>query len=277
MNAILHHDLVHAPGADPARWMLVLHGIYGAGRNWASVARRFVRARPEWGAILVDLREHGDSQGFPAPHTVDACAEDLIRSVTAWDLAADAILGHSFGGKVALRYAARAAADAASPTPQRVWIIDSTPAPRPPGGSAWAMLRVLRTHPGPFEDRGAGIAAVESEGYPTAVAQWMSTNLERQDDGMLVWRLDPEVMEELLRDFFDVDAWDAVENPPSGAVVHVVKAGDSSVIDAETRRRIEAAEAATGRVHLHEIDGGHWLNADNPEALQELLVRHMPE
>ena len=28
----------------------------------------------------------------------------------------------------------------------------------------------------------------------------------------------------------------------------------------------------TGRVFLHEVEGGHWLNTENPKALQELLV-----
>ena len=31
-----------------------------------------------------------------------------------------------------------------------------------------------------------------------------------------------------------------------------------------------------GTVHLHEVDGGHWLNADNPDALQRLLMEHTP-
>jgi pimeloyl-ACP methyl ester carboxylesterase len=272
----LQHDLVRSPGADPERWMLVLHGIYGAGRNWASVARRFVRARPDWGAVLVDLRGHGTSNGFRPPHTVDACAADLDRLVSARGFNAAAILGHSFGGKVALRYARLAAVSPQAPHLERVWVVDSTPAVRPPGGSAWGMLRVLRLQPGPFEDREAGIAAVESEGYTNPVAQWMSTNLVRADDGRLVWRLDPAVMEALLRDFFDLDAWDIVEHPPAGTVLHVVKARDSSVIDQPTRLRLETAGLAAGAVLLHEIDGGHWLNADNPDALQDLLITHMP-
>jgi pimeloyl-ACP methyl ester carboxylesterase len=256
--------------------MLVLHGIYGAGRNWASVARRFVRERPDWGCVLIDLRGHGSSIGFSPPHTVDACADDLLRLVRADGLDARAILGHSFGGKVALRYAWRAATEPDAPHLERVWVIDSTPAVRPPSGSAWQMLRVLRGHPGPFEDRDAGIAAVEAEGYARPVAQWMSTNLVADDGGRLRWRLDADVMEALLRDFFSLDAWDSIEHAPAGCEVHVVKAQESSVIDPEVQARIEAAGLATGAVHLHEVDGGHWVNADNPDALHRLLVEHMP-
>src|SRR6201999_468457 len=65
------HRRVAPKEATPSRWLLVLHGIFGSGRNWGSIARRLVEARPEWGAVLVDLRLHGQSrEGFGAPHTM---------------------------------------------------------------------------------------------------------------------------------------------------------------------------------------------------------------
>lgn len=271
-TSLLNHDLVQAPDATPTRWMLVLHGIYGAGRNWGSVARRFVEASPDWGAVLVDLREHGGSQGFAPPHTVDACADDLIALVASLDRDVAAILGHSFGGKVSLRYAQKAAVDPRMPHLEQVWVIDSTPDVRAPSGSAWAMLQMLRASPGPFQDRAEGIAAVESAGYARPVAQWMSTNLVRNDEGALVWRVDADAMESLLLSFFKLDAWPAIEHPPAGTEIHLVKATESSILDDDARNRIEAAGLATAAAHLHVVEGGHWLNADNPDALQELLV-----
>jgi pimeloyl-ACP methyl ester carboxylesterase len=256
--------------------MLVLHGIYGAGRNWASVARRFVSDRPDWGAVLVDLREHGRSQGFPAPHSVDACARDLLRLVQDRGIEARAVLGHSFGGKVALRYVELAADEPAAPHVECVWVIDSTPSPRPPGGSAWAMLGVLDRHPGPFGERDDAIAAVQAEGYEIGVAQWMSTNLVRNPDGRLVWRLDPASMRALLDSFFVLDVWGVIEHPPAGTAIHLVRAAESSIVDESVRDRFEAAGLATGAAHLHELEGGHWLNADNPDGLAALLREHTP-
>lgn len=256
--------------------MLVLHGIFGAGRNWASVARRFVADRPEWGAVLIDLREHGRSQGFAPPHTVDACARDLLRLIDDRDIEARAILGHSFGGKVALRFAEVAAHDPSAPHLECVWVIDSTPAPRPPGGSAWAMLGVLEGHPGPFADRDTAIAAIEAAGYDSGVAQWMSTNLERDPAGSLTWRIDRASMRHLLESFFALDLWGIVEHPPAGTMLHLVRATESSIVDESVRDRWEAAGLATGAAHLHELEGGHWLNADNPEGLAHLLEEHTP-
>lgn len=277
---LLHHEAVVAArnnGEEPERWLGVLHGIYGAGRNWNSVARRLVRERPDWGAAMVDLREHGQSRGFDAPHTVQAAARDLLRTFDSEGPPLDAILGHSFGGKVALEAVRQAAGggqaqrDARS-LPGQVWLIDSTPAVREPSGSAWGMLELLRRHPGPFRHRDEGVAALEDEGLATPIARWMGTNLEEGVDGAWRWRLDPDVMEALLRDFFALDLWEVVESPPEGVVVQVVKARDSSVLDGADLERVEAAAAASDRVRLHVVDGGHWLNAENPDALVELLA-----
>ena len=229
-----------------------------------------VRARPEWGALLIDLRQHGASTGFAPPHTVAAAAPDLPRSPDALGLALRGVLGHSFGGKVALEHARTQGAEL-----ETLWIVDSTPAARSPGGSAWEMLGALRQAPGPFPDRQAGVAALQALGVAEPVARWMGLNLE-QAEGRWAWRLDPDEMEALLRDFFARDLWPVIEDPPAGLEVHLVKAEASSVFDEADCRRADQAGARTGRVHLHRVAGGHWVNADNPDALVALLESGLP-
>jgi pimeloyl-ACP methyl ester carboxylesterase len=250
--------------------MYLLHGIYGSGRNWATVARNLCQARPEWGVILVDLRLHGGSLGFVGPHTVDDCARDLAQLEESLALSADAILGHSFGGKVALVRAASGA------TPKQVWIADTTLRSRPPGGSAWNVLEIVRGLPEEFASRDEVADALERHGHERAVGQWLAMNLERQGD-RFVWKLNWEGVEEMLLDFFARDVWPILERPPAGLDIHVIRATRSSAVDAETVERLRAAEAATGQVHLHEIDAGHWLNVDKPEEVLRLLVGSLPE
>jgi len=267
--ALLAHDRIVAPGASPERWILFLHGVFGAGRNWRSVARRLVQARPEWGAVLVDLRLHGASQAFPPPHTLDATVADLRALVQALGAPVRAVLGHSFGGKVALLYTRRHGADL-----EQTWIIDSTPARGVPGGSAWRMLNALRRVPSSFPTREAAVRAIEAEGFETGVAQWVTANLVATD-GEYRWRLDLDGIEALLRDFFDTDLWGVLEDPPGAVHIHVVKAMDSNLLAEDACARIEQIERRTGRVHLHRLAGGHWLNADNPEGVTELLAHRL--
>ncbi len=266
----LHHTAITATDRVPDEWFMVLHGIYGAGRNWASVARRLVGDRPRLGALALDLRGHGDSPAMEPPHTIEACAADVQTVVAAAGLGRPSVLGHSFGGKVALLYTGRAEG-----APGAVWIIDSTPDVRSPGGSAWEMLGVLRRHPGPFSGRAEAISSIESAGFSRPVAQWMSTNVVAGSDGSWRWRLDPDQMEALLHSFFETDAWAVVEHPPAGTHIHFVKASESDILDADARARIQAAAMEHGRVHLHVVQGGHWLNADNPEGLHQVLVDNL--
>jgi esterase len=273
MSATLHHErLTASAAAEPAHWLYVLHGIYGAGRNWASVIRRVVRARPEWGAVLVDLRQHGGSQGFPQPHTVDAAAADLDGLAAAAGIMPSAVLGHSFGGKVALLFAG--SDSAAARNVRQVWVVDSTPEAREPGGSAWTMLNLLRSMPDTFATRDDLVQALTGAGLQRPVAQWMATNLEAESNRYR-WRFDLDALEALLHSFFETDAWRVVENPRDGLEVHLVKAEESSVLAGDALARSEAA-AKRVPTHVHRIDGGHWVNAENPAAIEQLLVQLLP-
>lgn len=268
--ALLHHEFVHARGASPRRWAFLLHGIYGAGRNWNAVFRRLVERRPDWGVIPVDLRGHGQSPPMEPPHSLDACVADLDLLAGTLPLRPEAVIGHSFGGKVALLYG-----DDPAHGISQTWVVDSTPEARAPSGSAWGMLEVLRGSPGPFPTRAEGVQAVLEHGYARPVAQWMTTNLVPAGDDGFRWRLNPDQMETLLLDFFRTDAWDTVEHP-HGPELHFMRATESSVLDEEGCHRLEAAGLSTGRVQVHHVEGGHWLNADNPGALVELMVEHLP-
>ncbi|MBV9774153.1 MAG: alpha/beta hydrolase [Gemmatimonadetes bacterium] len=267
---ILAHSRVVAAGHTPERWLLVLHGIYGSGRNWGSVARRVVEARPEWGILLVDLRLHGQSRGFAGPHTLAAAAADVDALVEHLDFHAAAVLGHSFGGKVALVYAGHHADGL-----RQVWVMDSTLDVREPSGSAWRMIEAVRALPPEFASRAEAVEGLERAGYPTGLGQWMAMNLENQD-GVYRWRLDLDGVEEMLRDFFRTDLWHVVESPPAGAEVHVVKATESNSLDEESEARLEALGRSNGRVFLHRVQGGHWINTDNPDAIVKLLVDSLP-
>ncbi len=105
MQPVLAHVTADAPVVR--RTAYVLHGILGTKSNWRGLARRFAAALDGWGFVVVDLRKHGDSQAFAPPHTLDAVVGDLVALSTQLGRPADAVIGHSFGAKCALAWAAR--------------------------------------------------------------------------------------------------------------------------------------------------------------------------
>ena len=110
----------------------------------------------------------------------------------------------------------------------------------------------------------------ERMGWALGVAQWMATNLVRAGDAF-VWRLDLDVMEQLLRSFFTTDLWPIVEHPAPGHIVHFVKASQSSAMSDDAVRRAESLPRH--RVVVHHLDGGHWIHAESPQAIVDLLAQ----
>jgi pimeloyl-ACP methyl ester carboxylesterase len=248
--------------------LLMLHGIYGRGRNWQAVARAIVAARPDIACWLVDLPHHGSSGPGRHGDTVHGLALDVLDWVRGAGVTPRVVLGHSYGGKVAL-----AMAEQLRGLPLQVWVIDATPDVKPPGGSAWDMLRVVRGLPDRFSSRETAQVAIQENGYELAVAQWMTTNLVREGESFR-WHLDFAAMERLLRDFFVTGEWNAVETPDPQHDVHIVKATRSNAIAPDTLDRIR--RAAGPHVHLHEREGGHWIHAERPDVITALLLEYLP-
>ncbi len=246
----------------------MLHGIYGRGRNWQGIAKAVLAARPDYACWLIDLPHHGESPAGRHGDTVLGLAEDLDDWTTGAGIHADAVLGHSYGGKVALAWA-----DRHRDQPLQVWVIDSTPAPREPGGSAYDMLQLIRRLPGTFATREEAAAALMAGGYSRGVAVWMTTNLARQGD-RFTWQLDFDVMQRLLDDFFNTDLWPVITHRAPGHDLHFLKASTSSAMSDEAAARLE--HLADPQVHLHRRDGSHWIHSEQPQVVIDLLLAHLP-
>lgn len=269
MVPILSHTVIASDTRAPRRRLVVLHGAFGAGHNWRTIARTLVRQRPDWSVLLPDLRLHGASQGFLPPHTLHTAASDVTALTQALGTPADAILGHSLGGKVALR----SAADYPSGLEQ-VWVVDATPAPEPHVGSAWQMLRTVRALPPEFDSRTDAAAALVRSGSTPVVAQWMTSNLE-QVGRRYRWRLDFNAIEELLNDASAADLWSVVADPARATTLHFIKATDSDVLSPHALQRLRTVTPAGG-IAIHVLVGGHWIQADNPDGVVGLLTEHLP-
>lgn len=266
MNSELGHSLITAPGASPRRWLLSLHGIFGSGDNWRGFARRLVEAQPSWGIALVDLRMHGRSMHLPPPHTVLAAANDLAALASSLPGQVQGVLGHSFGGKVALAYLDQ--------HPQHlgpVIIVDSNPGTRKNEHdveSASRVLRLLEENAGPFPSRQAFVERVMSAGVSLGVAQFLAKNVEKRGE-QYFFRLDLCAIDSLLESYFTTDLWHALEAPPGDAHVWLIIGGRSTTLDAADRERAQkAAERSPGRLRVETIEkADHWVHVDAPEEL----------
>lgn len=271
----LAHALVTASdGAPPERWMLFLHGIFGTGANWRTIARRFVAAAPSWGAVLVDLRMHGRSQGLAPPHTVAAAADDLValaRELPGGERALGGVVGHSFGGKVALELVRALAGDL-----DVAYVVDATPGPRPDARGSASTVRVLDlldALPPTLPTREAFSEVLARSGLGPDLVGWLAMNVVREG-GAFRFGLDLVAIRALLDDYFARDLWSLVDDPPGRVRLELVIGGASTVFDdADRAHAHRAAEARPDRVRVHVVPGAsHWVHVDAPDALVALVT-----
>ena len=251
--------------------MLFLHGILGTKSNWRAIARRFVSARPTWSAVLVDLREHGDSLGREPPHTLAGAAADLTELERGLSTPVGGALGHSFGGKVVLEWLRTRGG-----SPTEAWVIDSTPsttdADRDSTATA-AVMVTLESLPRRWASQEAFVAALVEAGQPEQIAAWLAMNLRRTKEGSREFGPNLSVIRELLTDYARTDCWDVVEGLPDDSSLDVVIGEDSIVFSVLDRDRIAQVARRKPNVSAHVVEGaGHWVHVDAPDALLALLI-----
>ena len=97
-------DLLHVHRYGPTRppQILAVHGLTGHGRRWHTLVTRHL---PEFAVIAPDLIGHGRSP-WAAPWSIDANVDALAGLLDADADGSVVVVGHSFGGAVALNLAA---------------------------------------------------------------------------------------------------------------------------------------------------------------------------
>jgi pimeloyl-ACP methyl ester carboxylesterase len=86
-------------GTGPA--LVILHGLLGSGDNWQSLAKKWAE---NFTVYLVDQRNHGHSEHSPE-FNFDLMVSDLEALLEKEEISECFLLGHSLGGKTAMRFA----------------------------------------------------------------------------------------------------------------------------------------------------------------------------
>lgn len=256
--------LAYETVGDGDRLVVFVHGILGRGRNWRTVARRLVGRSPGWRAVLVDLRNHGDSPTLPSPHDLSACAADLARLVQELGEPAAAV-GHSFGGKVVLQWFLNHAVDG------EVWVLDCPLSavqrgePTDPDDPRF-IVAALREAPIPTTDRDAIRAFLRCRGIAENVIAWLLTSARQDADG---WRFvyDLDGVADMMASFDRTDLWPDIEH--AAVPLHLVRGARSGVWSEDELRLLDALPR--GIVDVTVLDAGHWLHVDAPDALLDAL------
>lgn len=241
---------------------MLLHGLLGSARNLATLARGLAARDPALGVVALDLTGHGASPPLPPAADTATLAGDVLATADALGLAAPlALVGHSLGGRVALRVAELASARVASVT-----LLDVAPGPLSGAGEVSRVLEVVQDAPETFETRGQARAHLLAAGLAPGLADWLVLNLAPAGD-LYRWRVDRRALAALHGRTAAENLWTVIERPRDWALACARGGASPYVSDADARR----LEAAGGRVVT--IDGaGHFLHAEHPVAVRDAVA-----
>lgn len=169
-------------GADP---VVILHGLLGASRNWLTIGKALAAS---YDVHLLDLRNHGASPHAESMRWSELCA-DVLSYVEKMALGPLTLMGHSLGGKVAMRLACRAPG-----VVRRLVIVDIAAKAYPPYHDAeFRAMKALAL--GGLGSRKEAEAALLPMVPDWAMRQFLLTNLERDElTGAFRWQVNLEVL-----------------------------------------------------------------------------------
>lgn len=186
----LYSETLGESGAPP---LVILHGLLGSGKNWATVAKQLVA---HYQLHLLDLRHHGRSPQV-APMDYTAMAEDVVGWMSDAGLEQASLLGHSMGGKVAMAVACRFPVWI-----ERLMVVDIAPKTYAPRWRAeFAAMRAIDVPN--LRSRADAEAELEPVVKDWAFRKFLLTNLERRPEGGFRWALDLAALEAALPELFD--------------------------------------------------------------------------
>ena len=242
----LHSKIYGDKGQD----LIIIHGLFGMGDNWNSLGKQFAKYCK---VHLIDLRNHGRSPHSPE-FNYEVMCEDILEYMEDNNILKPIILGHSLGGKVAMKFAFT--------HPDKIEkLIVADISPRKYNTDFHEnLLKVL--YKLPFEDfeKREEIDTVLSETFDDkGMRLFLLKNLYRNEQKEFAWRFNIGVLLEKVINIQEADFIEGVCSIPT----HFLRGGKSDYINSADELIINKHFSDFSIATI--VGAGHWLHAEDPE------------
>jgi esterase len=254
--------LAHVRAGAGGRPLVLLHGLLGSARNLSTLGRLLVDRNPELDVVAFDLTGHGASAPLPPGADATTLAADVLNSARALGLRPPlSFVGHSLGGRVALRVALSEPASVGT-----VSLLDIPPGPLAAAGEVSGVLQILEHMPDSFASRGHARARLIAAGLAPTLADWLLLNLGPGSGGF-GWRVDRRALADLHARVAAEDLWPVVEGQRPWAL-SCVRGGASAFVTDGDVQRLQAAGCPVATIQ----GAGHFLHVERPDAVAEAVA-----
>ena len=237
-------------GAESSPPIMIIHGLYGSGRNWGVIAKRL---SDKFFVITIDLRNHGESPWFSS-HNYHDMADDLVEVVTSLNIKPN-IIGHSMGGKAAMVLALK------NPDlVERLLIADIAPVTYEHDQSKFieAMQKIDLSK---VERRSDAIMALSKYVEDKSLQNFFTQSLDLKTKS---WKLNLDI---LSSEMHEILGFPKIDGKFSGHTLFF-RGEKSEYIRAEHREIINSLFIKARFATLK--DAGHWLHAEKPREFENV-------
>src|SRR5690554_2356568 len=234
---------------------IVLHGLFGSSDNWQTHGKKLA---DYFEVFLVDQRNHGES-GWSDEFSYDIMADDLHEFIQAKNLKEIILMGHSMGGKTAMRYAQK--------HPEiidKLIVVDMGVKEYPIShdgiieGLKSIDLSVVNTRGGASEQLAKYIGN-------KSIRQFLLKNLYWKEKGQLAWSINLPIIEEKLEEIVK-----ALPEKETMVETLFIAGGQSDYVIPEDHNNIRTLFPLAS---FHTIESaGHWIHAEAPEKFMEKVL-----
>jgi pimeloyl-ACP methyl ester carboxylesterase len=228
----LHARELGGAGRAP---LVLLHGLLGSSRNWQTAGAGLAEAAGGREVWALDLRNHGKSP-WSDVMTYEAMVADVLAWLDARGWGAVDLMGHSMGGKVAMALACRHPGRV-----RRLVVVDIAPKDYLSHGhrAEFAAMNELRLEM--LQSRGEAEMKMEGRVPDWAMRKFLTTNLERGEDGAWRWAINLPLLTAALTEVERNPLANGVEAGEAGASF----AGPALFVRGGKSRYVEDADRAS--------------------------------
>lgn len=250
-------DLLHSKIiGNQTEHLLILHGLLGMGDNWGQLAKVFSE---KYCCHLLDLRNHG--QSFHSDEmNLTVMSKDILAYLTFHQIKKCTILGHSMGGKVAMHLAFHH-----TEVLYKIIIADIAPKAYTP-----YLLPMIKQIKGldlaSFSSRNEINQTLENLLPSKAMALFIGKNIKRINGNQFQWKANLDIICQAYPQLVSAE-----KNVTSSIPALFLIGEKSDYISLEDEPLIHSYFSHAKLVLIPEA--GHWLHADNPQAvIQECMT-----
>lgn len=246
-------------GNGPA--LVILHGLFGSLDNWVTLGKRF---GADFSVYILDSRNHGKS-----PHTDDInyplMAEDLLGFLESQAIPTTHLLGHSMGGKTAMRFCLDH-----SERVEKLIVADMPPVEMPESHvEIFDALLSLPLADLSSRQEAESLLTEKIPNIPTR--QFILKSIERDSENRFEWKFNLSAIHKQYSDILKaVDSSQSVETPSlfirGGKSDYVKDENFPSILKLFPNAKIETIQNA-----------GHWVHAEAPEEFYNSCMRFLKD